>query len=121
MRSLTTEGLSPVKVLPTSTTNKSSDASNHKERDKRCEIFQKSQNDVTKKVISILENPWEYVEYWEGSLCWSADARILYEEYDPVQDEVSLPYNLDPSDDISVDSNHKLISAYAYDLMKNMT
>ena len=67
-------------------------------------------------------NSWripENVEYWEDSLCFSADARILYEEYDPTQDKVALPYSLDPSDDISVDSNHKYESACAqedYDL-----
>ena len=70
-------------------------------------------------LAELLENPGEYVEYWEDSLCCSADARILYEEYDPTQDEVALPYTLDPSDDMSVDSNHKYESAYAqedYDL-----
>ena len=54
-------------------------------------------------LAELLENPKEYVEYWEDSLCFSADAKILYEEYDPTQDEVALPYTLDPSDDISVD------------------
>jgi len=35
--------------------------------------------------------------------------------YDPAQDEVALSYNLDPSDDISLDSNPKYESAYAYE------
>jgi len=36
-------------------------------------------------LAELLENPGEYVEHWEDSLCFSADARILYEEYDPTK------------------------------------
>jgi hypothetical protein len=67
-------------------------------------------------LAELLENPGEYVEYCEDSLCCSADAKILYEDYDPVQDEVALPFTLDPSDEMSVESSSsKYENAYAYE------
>jgi hypothetical protein len=56
-------------------------------------------------LAELMEQPGELVEYWEDSLYCSADAKVLFEEYDPQQDEVELPNAYDPFETGSASSS----------------
>ena len=46
---------------------------------------------------------------------FAVQQKILYEEYDPVEDEVALPFTLDPSEEMSVESSSKYENDYAFE------
>lgn len=50
----------------------------------------KNQSEAQRSLLSeLMESPdGEYIGYWEDSLYCSADAKILFEEYEPMDDKV---------------------------------
>jgi hypothetical protein len=57
-------------------------------------------------LAELLETGEDNVEYWEDSLCCSADAKTLVEDYDTREDEVTLPNAYDPMETESEQSYH---------------
>jgi hypothetical protein len=42
-------------------------------------------------LLELLETSGEYIEYWEDTQGCSSDARVVYEENDPMDDGVAIP------------------------------
>jgi hypothetical protein len=42
-------------------------------------------------LMELLEEPGDYITYWEDALCCSVDVQLTFEPYDPYVDEVELP------------------------------
>jgi hypothetical protein len=66
------------------------------------------------EILSKTDKYDDYVQYWEDTLCWSMDAKTLFEPYDPRDDSVGMPPDTGIVDNVSIASSTRYDStAYA--------